>query len=242
MGNCSPKKRGGDGGDGGNGGGDGRNTLNVVPPTDEPKRATTTKAKPATTTTTTTASATATAAPPASPTYRPKLCVGTHPRVKLSLLGDYGAGKTSFCCLFAEQGYPLASPQAEFIKYLENLNGEIIMYDTPGDHTNTSSSHYRGASFGLLFYDVQNPGENLQSWITAFDMFSQPDLGAELILVGNKIDCIPRIPPNVQSLLDRGVYSTFNISVKTGAGLKELWDYIYRQIVIQYNDSLSGKD
>ncbi|KAH3765375.1 hypothetical protein Pelo_2757 [Pelomyxa schiedti] len=95
------------------------------------------------------------------------------------------------------------------------------------DNIDHHDSPWRGASFGLLFYDVQYPPENFKSWIREFEMYTPPFLRPELIVVGNKIDCTPHIPPNVQTLLDRGG----NISIKTGAGLDRLWEYIHKQIV-----------
>ncbi|KAH3767609.1 hypothetical protein Pelo_528 [Pelomyxa schiedti] len=214
MGNCLTKSRPKNGGVGG---------VTVVPDNSKRKSATT-------------ATTAATPAPTRNPLYRPKPDVGKHPCEKIALLGDPGAGKTSFCSLFSGITYPLPAPQAEFIKYLENLNGEIIVYDTPGDFTNTSSTHYRRASFGLLFYDVKNPGVNLQSWIDGFVRNSPPN--AELIIVGNKIDLVPCVGLDVQILLRGGVHKTFNISVKTGAGVDALWEYIHKQIVAQYYESL----
>ncbi|KAH3732251.1 hypothetical protein Pelo_16919 [Pelomyxa schiedti] len=160
---------------------------------------------------------------------RPRLNVGSYPRVKICLLGDYGAGKTTFCCKSAGVTLPLVSPMGEFIVYFDNLNGDIIL-------TNTSSSHWRGASFGLLFFDVQEPGSNLTMWINTFKMFSPPQ--SEIIIVGNKNDLIQNILPDSQSkLLNSGMYKTFYISVKTGAGVDKLWEYIHQQIVTQYNST-----
>ncbi|KAH3759070.1 hypothetical protein Pelo_9117 [Pelomyxa schiedti] len=148
-------------------------------------------------------------------------------RVKISLLGDAGVGKTSFCCRFQGKLYPLASPQEQFEKFIDHLNCTILLQDYSEDEY-----QFRGASFGLLFYDVHSPCDHLQDWITSFAMFSTPELNPELIIIGNKIDCTS-CRSQVQTLLDRKVYSTFNISVKTGDGLEELWEYIYTKVVAQ---------
>ncbi|KAH3723003.1 hypothetical protein Pelo_18292 [Pelomyxa schiedti] len=142
------------------------------------------------------------------------LDVKKHHVTRICVFGDPGVGVKSFCSRFSGENKTILKDVRRFSDRPDGLDP------------------FKKAKFGLLFFDVSNTGENLVLWIGEFERwFSPPD--SELIFVGNKNDLVPHIPPNLQALFDRGIYKVFYISVHTGAGLQELWDYIHLKIVME---------
>jgi small GTP-binding protein len=178
--------------------------------------------------------------------------------VKLILLGETNAGKTSIALRFANDDF---SPYSEstigasfFEKSIisnESSDGEsspnrrkviFNIWDTAGQekYHALASIYYRGAGAAVLVYDISRPGSFsvLQNW--AEELKGKGPEGILIIVCGNKVD--------LEATGDRKVSSDDAKSYADGIGahyietsardninVRELFEYIANQIPIMPN-------
>ncbi|MBN3307027.1 RAB12 protein, partial [Amia calva] len=118
-------------------------------------------------------------------------------KLQVIIIGSRGVGKTSLMERFTDDTFCEACKSTvgvDFkIKTVE-LRGKKIrlqIWDTAGQErfNSITSAYYRGAKGIVLVYDItkQETFEDLPKWMKMIDKYASED--AELLLVGNKLDC-----------------------------------------------------
>ena len=173
--------------------------------------------------------------------------------VKLILLGETNAGKTSIALRFANDDF---SPYSEstigasfFEKSIiinESSDGEsspkrrkviFNIWDTAGQekYHALASIYYRGAGAAVLVYDISRPGSFsvLQSW--AEELKGKGPEGILIIVCGNKVDLEATGDRKVSSD-DAKSYADgigahyIETSARNNTNVRELFEYIAEQI------------
>ncbi|XP_062375439.1 ras-related protein Rab-12 [Sardina pilchardus] len=118
-------------------------------------------------------------------------------KLQIIIIGSRGVGKTSLMERFTDDTFCTACKSTvgvDFkIKTVE-LRGKKIrlqIWDTAGQErfNSITSAYYRGAKGIVLVYDItkQETFEDLPKWMKMIDKYASEE--AELLLVGNKLDC-----------------------------------------------------
>ncbi|KAL7842374.1 hypothetical protein SRHO_G00240630 [Serrasalmus rhombeus] len=118
-------------------------------------------------------------------------------KLQVIIIGSRGVGKTSLMERFTDDTFCEACKSTvgvDFkIKTVE-LRGKKIrlqIWDTAGQErfNSITSAYYRGAKGIVIVYDItkQETFDDLPKWMKMIDKYASED--AELLLVGNKLDC-----------------------------------------------------
>ncbi|XP_055738365.1 ras-related protein Rab-12-like [Salvelinus fontinalis] len=118
-------------------------------------------------------------------------------KLQIIIIGSRGVGKTSLMERFTDDTFYEACKSTvgvDFkIKTVE-LRGKKIrlqIWDTAGQErfNSITSAYYRGAKGIVLVYDItkQETFDDLPKWMKMIDKYASEE--AELLLVGNKLDC-----------------------------------------------------
>ncbi len=175
---------------------------------------------------------------------------------KILVLGDWGAGKTSFFNL-VEKSLPGAerkpSIKLDLIEFTRTIEGEEItvhVYDIPGRELSNAnrSKHYQGANGAFVVYDISNPNSfrHAPFWIEELTNYNGYGK-VPIVLIGNKADLrassdrtlnpidakeyVFRL--NRSTKIDNVENHFFEISSKTGKGLPLIVDKLLESIYHQ---------
>lgn len=178
------------------------------------------------------------------------------PAVKVVLLGNSGAGKSSIAQRFVYDQfnhYSESTIGASFftrIMQLENSNGKRTMkfhvWDTAGQekYHALAPMYYRGAMAAVLVYDIVSvvSFRSLKSWLQRLREFGPKDL--VLIIVGNKCDLhdkrqIPKEEAELYSQQEGCIY--IETSARDGINVELVFEEIARSLQSK-NEILSEKD
>lgn len=117
-------------------------------------------------------------------------------QVKLLLVGDSGAGKTSLLLRYANGEFQptfITTIGIDFRIKTIGLNQSVVklqLWDTAGQERfkTITTSYFRGAQGILLVYDVtqRHTFDHIQNWAEQINQYG--DLGVTCVLVGNKCD------------------------------------------------------
>ena len=118
-------------------------------------------------------------------------------RFKVSLIGDFGVGKTCLFRRFVDGTYYAEESTAtlgmEFTSHTFNIDRKTIrldMWDTSGQerYRSMTASYFRGADGIAIFYDVTNKESfiNVKKWVDEIDKHGHGD--CVKILIGTKSD------------------------------------------------------
>ena len=165
--------------------------------------------------------------------------------VKLIIIGDSGVGKTCILLRFAEDNYTTnhISTIGRFklgidfkIKtiniYWKNIKLQI--WDTAGQERfrTITQTYYKGANGIILAYDSndENSFNNIKNWLKQIETHATP--GVVKILLGNKCDIQSRKIPTEKgkALADEFGLPFFETSAKSGANIKEAFNFIAKEI------------
>ena len=169
--------------------------------------------------------------------------------IKIVILGNSGAGKTSFCNLwikneFNEEYKPTII--SEFCFKMYNYKGnyyKVQIWDLAGQDKNiyTSKVFTKGAHGCLILYDAENQNsfESTIKWKNSIDENSKfiDDTPLPIILVQNKIDLID--PENLEKdeedlkkFVDENGFLTFTRTCcKKGQNVNETMDYLLSNVI-----------
>mmetsp|Transcript_17504 Transcript_17504/g.25644 ORF Transcript_17504/g.25644 Transcript_17504/m.25644 type:complete len:207 (+) Transcript_17504:123-743(+) len=178
------------------------------------------------------------------------------PAVKVVLLGNCGAGKSSIAQRFVYDQfnhYSESTIGASFftrIMQLENAHGKRTMkfhvWDTAGQekYHALAPMYYRGAMAAVLVYDIVSvvSFHSLKSWLQRLREFGPKDL--VLIIVGNKCDLhdkrqIPKEEAESFSQQEGCIY--IETSARDGIHVELVFEEIARSLQSK-NEILSEKD
>ncbi|XP_065071264.1 ras-related protein Rab-28-like [Rhopilema esculentum] len=165
-------------------------------------------------------------------------------QIKVTLVGDGTAGKTSICMRLAKEQFGKAYKQTLgldfFLKRLTlpgHINVTLQVWDIGGQQLggNMLETYLFGAQAVLLIYDVTNHSsfENVSDWVDVIKSTVGPDAKLPyLALVGNKVDLehmrIVKAEKHAEFALTNNMHSFF-ISAKTGDQV----DYCFRKIAAE---------
>jgi small GTP-binding protein len=117
-------------------------------------------------------------------------------KVKLLMVGDSAAGKSSLLQRFVDKDFSnsfITTIGIDFkVKYMNygNTKKKVLIWDTAGQERfrTISRSYFRGSQGILLVFDVTNRKsfDNISNWV--FDIKNTTDNDPVIILVGNKCD------------------------------------------------------
>eukprot|EP00640_Fibrocapsa_japonica_P003033 CAMPEP_0113941476 /NCGR_PEP_ID=MMETSP1339-20121228/7375_1 /TAXON_ID=94617 /ORGANISM="Fibrocapsa japonica" /LENGTH=262 /DNA_ID=CAMNT_0000945627 /DNA_START=33 /DNA_END=822 /DNA_ORIENTATION=+ /assembly_acc=CAM_ASM_000762 len=169
--------------------------------------------------------------------------------VKVLLIGDSGAGKTSLLVRYSDDKF-----SANFITNIGidykikslNVKGKSVklqIWDTAGQERfrTITTGYYKGAHGILLLYDVTNAGsfESVRNWISQVDQHASRSV--RRVLVGNKCD-LPDDKRVVSEAQGRALAQEFGIpffetSAKTGANVNTAFSHITDLIVYDIEEA-----
>ena len=176
--------------------------------------------------------------------------------IKILTLGESTVGKTSIVLRYADDKFldnnALATIGIDFkIKKIKK-GGESIkvsIYDTAGQERfqNIIKNYYRGANGILLTYDItkRSSFEKLDFWYKDLNENSDKIEDLFICLVGNKID---KEDSREVSIEEANKYAKdknlpyFEVSAKTGKGIKKLFDEIIKGSMIKLLTSNEKED
>lgn len=152
-------------------------------------------------------------------------------QLKVTLVGDGTAGKTSICMRIAQEQFGKAYKQTLgldfFLKRITlpgNINVTLQVWDIGGQQLggNMLETYLYGADAVLLIYDVTNHSsfENVHDWMSVIkNTIGKDNKAPYLALIGNKIDLehmrIVKADKHAEFALSNEMHSFF-ISAKTG--------------------------
>jgi len=165
-------------------------------------------------------------------------------QLKITLIGDGTAGKTSICMRIAQEQFGKAYKQTLgldfFLKRITlpgNVNVTLQVWDIGGQQLggNMLETYLYGAHAVLLIYDVTNHSsfENVHDWLDVVkSVIGKGNHSPYLALIGNKIDLehmrIVKADKHTEFALSNEMHSFF-ISAKTGDQV----DYCFKKIAAE---------
>ena len=152
------------------------------------------------------------------------------PVVKLLVVGDSGAGKSSLLLRFCDDQYMpnyISTIGLDFKMKPVEIEGQTIrlqIWDAAGQERFRSivAAYYRGAQGIALVYDLSDPESfrSVRNWMKQIE--SNTKNSVDLILVGNKSDLERKVTTDEgKKLADEVGAPYFETSAKTGEGVNE---------------------
>ncbi len=170
--------------------------------------------------------------------------------IKILTLGDTEVGKTSIVLRYADDKFndsKISTIGIDFKIKQINKGGESIkvsIYDTAGQERfqRIIKHYYRGANGVLLTFDISNKNsfEKLNYWIQ--DLKENADNINDLFicLIGNKIDKEDKREVSIEEankFAQENNMPYFEVSAKTGEGIKNLFDEVIKGAMIKMLNS-----
>ena len=176
--------------------------------------------------------------------------------LKILTLGDTTVGKSSIVVRYADDKFNenniLSTIGIDFKIKQIHRGGELIkvsIYDTAGQERfqNIIKHYYRGANGVLLTYDITNRNsfEKLGFWLQDLKENSDNIEDLYICLIGNKIDSedkreVTTEEANLYAKNNNMPY--FEVSAKTGQGIKKLFDDVIKGAMIKMLNSAEKED
>jgi len=158
-----------------------------------------------------------------------------NPIFKVALIGEGGVGKTSLAVRYTEDRFDQQMKMTIGVNFATkkvNVAGTditLLIWDLGGQprFQDVVMDYFKGSKLGIAVYEVSRSFtmHRLDNWIAKLHN-SVPD--CDIFLVGNKID--ERIPGMGVSREEAQQYAeqynayVFEVSAKTGQGVKEMFD------------------
>ncbi|XP_033914881.3 ras-related protein Rab-12-like [Acipenser ruthenus] len=118
-------------------------------------------------------------------------------KLQVIIIGSRGVGKTSLMERFTDDTFCEACKSTVGVDFkiktveLREKKIRLQIWDTAGQErfNSITSAYYRGAKGIVIVYDItkQETFDDLPKWMKMIDKYASED--AELLLVGNKLDC-----------------------------------------------------
>ena len=173
--------------------------------------------------------------------------------LKLILVGDGRVGKTSIINKYLYNTFNENEPMTINSCFLEKkmiINEKTFkfaLWNTAGQEKINSVTHvyYRDAKGIILVYDITNARsfERVQKWIEEVRSYNKE---CEIVICGNKVDIKETYEDGVDKdkakeyVVNKGI-EHFYTSAKTGEGLEEVFDYVAKKVVDNYERDNKGK-
>ena len=161
---------------------------------------------------------------------------------KILFLGDSEVGKTSMILRYVDNKYDtngLPTLGVDLIyKYIKIDNKEIRLdlWDTAGEERfkNITKNYFRGANGIIFVYSLAKfeTFTKLKNWIEDAKENVSPD--TQMLIAGNKVDLEEDREVSkemIEDFLKQCNLKHFEISAKTGDGLKEVFDYLINNLL-----------
>ena len=163
--------------------------------------------------------------------------------VKIITLGESSVGKTSILARYVEDIFDInmiATLGVDFKRKTEKIDDKQInikVWDTAGQECfrNIQKIYYHNTEGVLLVFDLtcKKSFEQLNYWIENIKIECPKDVA--LCLIGNKNDLVDQIEVNDDEINDfiqkNNNIKFFKTSAVTGENIKEIFQYIARQIL-----------
>ena len=164
-------------------------------------------------------------------------------KCQIVLVGDSTVGKTSLLLKYTNGSYSednLATVGLDFITKDEIINEKTIrvkIWDTAGQerYKSLTQGFFRLANGAIIVFDVSNNDSfvNLKYWVSALrNFFNLNQTVFNVIIVGNKIDKEREVSQeDANNFAKENGITYFEVSAKTGEGVKESFIYIVNKCV-----------
>ena len=164
-------------------------------------------------------------------------------KCQIVLVGDSTVGKTSLLLKYTNGSYieeNLATVGLDFITKDEIINEKTIrvkIWDTAGQerYKSLTQGFFRLANGAIIVFDVSNNDSfvNLKYWLSALRTFFNSSQNVfNVIIVGNKIDKEREVSQeDANNFAKENGITYFEVSAKTGEGVKESFIYIVNKCV-----------
>ena len=176
--------------------------------------------------------------------------------LKILTLGDTTVGKSSIVLRYSDDKFnesnTLATIGIDFKIKQVYRGGELIkvsIYDTAGQERfqNIIKHYYRGANGVLLTYDITNRSsfEKLDFWLQDLKENSDDIEDLYICLIGNKIDIEDKrevMSEEANKYAKDNNMPYFEVSAKTGEGIKKLFDDVIKGAMIKMLNSTERLD
>jgi Ras-related protein Rab-24 len=166
--------------------------------------------------------------------------------LKVILLGDQGVGKTSIMKRYLQDKYSIDEPStigAAFGSKKISVNGTDIVlgiWDTAGQERFDSMTrfYYRSARAAIICYDVNNKNTFKKAKFWVHELQGN-ERSCKMYLVGTKIDLDQRDVEDqeIRAYAQKVNARLFEVSSKTGQGIREVFDAIAQDYLHSKNQS-----
>ena len=172
--------------------------------------------------------------------------------LKLILVGDGRVGKTSIINKYLYNTFNENEPMTINSCFLEKkmiINEKTFkfaLWDTAGQEKFNSVTpvYYRDAKGVILVYDITNARsfERVQKWIEEVRSYNKE---CEIVICGNKVDIKETYEDGVdknkaKAYVESKGIEHFYTSAKTGEGLEEVFEYVAKKVVDNYERESKG--
>lgn len=166
--------------------------------------------------------------------------------VKVCIIGDTDVGKTSLSTRYCHGEFPENSTPTIGASFLQRRvlvdNNEISLqiWDTAGQERFRSMApmYYRGAKAAICVFDVTNEDSlsRVSTWLR--DLKAHADPQCVICIAGNKCDKTPTFDlSNVEEIAKQHGGVFFKTSAITGEGVKEIFEYLAKNVSDIYRNS-----
>lgn len=169
---------------------------------------------------------------------------------RVVVIGDSSVGKTSILNKLAYNNFnqnelaTIGSNYQMYIQQIQDVKIELQIWDTAGQERfrSLSSIYFRNADVAIVVYDHTcfKSFRSLEMWIKEFIDVAGPD--KIIIIIANKHDLDDSQVPfqEAEAWADSKNYTIYQVSAKTGEGIKELFSDLARTILEKQMSSASS--
>ena len=171
-------------------------------------------------------------------------------KFKIIFVGDTGVGKTQIINKFVNSKFDETYDSTIGVDFMSKnitfhgTNIKLQMWDTAGQekYKGLIPSYVRNSSIVFLIYNVsvKKSFDNIPNWISFIKSHESPTL----VLCGNKIDLEKRevTKEEGENLAKKEKIAFFEVSAKTGDGIKNMFYSSVADLLISKGDNLNKKN
>jgi len=162
--------------------------------------------------------------------------------LKLVLIGESNAGKTSLLSRYVDNTFSDNPSKTEELRYkmvsIDNSACKLQLWDTAGQekYKTITKGFFRGARGIIVVFDISEMAsfEGMKDWLQEANRFKEPNIDVKVIIVGNKKDLADKRVVSyeeVKKVADSNNAKYYEASAKTGEGVNEVFQQLVQDLL-----------